>query len=129
MIDTGQLNIHSYKNLHSRAIQTVALYTVDELRAELVVLPPGATVQEHSHARLHELFDVVEGEGTFQVGERSFVGGPGKCVLVTAGLRHSIHNHSDAPWVLRITYQEQLNPWDVGRLISRALRRKFKIRF
>ncbi|RIK55272.1 MAG: hypothetical protein DCC57_05585 [Chloroflexi bacterium] len=129
MIDTGQLNIHSYKNLHSRAIQTVALYAVDELRAELVVLPPGAVVQEHSHARLHELFDVVEGEGTFQVGERSFVGGPGKCVLVTAGLRHSIHNHSDAPWVLRITYQEQLNPWDVGRLISRALRRKFKIRF
>lgn len=129
MIDTGQLNIHSYKNLHSRAIQTVALYTVDELRAELVVLPPGATVQEHSHTRLHELFDVIEGEGTFQVGERSFVGGPGKCVLVTAGLPHSIHNHSDAPWVLRITYQEQLKPWDVGRLISRALRRKLKVRF
>jgi hypothetical protein len=50
-------------------------------------------------------------------------------VLVTAGLSHSLYNHSTAPWVLRITYQEQLKPWDVGRLISRSLRRKLKIRF
>lgn len=129
MLDTGQLNIHSYKNLHSQSVQTVALYTVDELRAELVVMPPGATVSTHSHARLHELFDVVEGEGTFQVAERSFVGRSGKCVLVTAGLPHSLHNHSAAPWVLRVTYQEQLKPWDVGRLIKRSLRRKFNIQF
>ncbi len=129
MIDTGQLNIHSYKNLHTQAIQTVPLYTVDELRADLVVMPPGARVNVHTHARQHELFDVVEGEGTFQVGERSFVGGPGKCVLVTAGLSHSLYNHSDQPWILRVTYQEQLKPWDVGRLIGRSLRRKFNIQF
>jgi quercetin dioxygenase-like cupin family protein len=122
----GQLNIHSYKNLRSRTVQTVALFSHEELRAELVVLPPGATVEWHSHAQHHELFDVIEGEGTFQVGEWRFAGGPGKCVFVPAGEGHSLHNGSDAPWMLRITYQEQLGPRHLGRLVRRALRRKFR---
>jgi quercetin dioxygenase-like cupin family protein len=125
MLNTGQLNIHSYKNPRSRAVQTVALFTCEELRAELVVLPPGAHITRHSHARQHELFDVIEGAGVFQVGEHTFAGAPGKCVLVPAGTDHSLCNDSSAPWVLRVTYQEQLSPKLFGKLVARALRRTF----
>lgn len=125
----GQLNIHSYKNLRSRSVQTVSLFDHEELRAELVVLPPGATVERHQHTNCHELFDVIEGEGAFLVGERRFPGGPGKCIFVPAGEAHSLHNEGDTPWVLRVTYQEQLGARHLGRWVRRTLQRKLGIRF
>jgi quercetin dioxygenase-like cupin family protein len=124
---SGQLNIHSFRNPHSRQVQTVALFQHDELQAELVVVPPGATIPIHQHATQDELFDVIEGEGTFTVGALQFKGAAGKCVLVQAGEAHSLHNPNATPWVLRATYHEQLGPRHFGRLLSRALRRKLHL--
>ncbi len=96
---SGQLNIHSFRNPHSRQVQTVSLFQHDEIHAELVVVPPGATIDAHQHATQDELFDVVEGEGVFAVGPLRFAGSPGKCVFVKAGEAHSLHNPGATPWV------------------------------
>jgi quercetin dioxygenase-like cupin family protein len=122
-----QLNIHGYKNLKITSTQHVRLFECEELKAELVILPPGAAGEWHSHENAHELFDVIEGEGTFCVDDRIFSGGPGKSVLVQAGVPHMIRNDGDAPWILRITYQERIYPRHIGKLIARAIRKRLGI--
>ncbi|GIV78829.1 cupin domain-containing protein [Litorilinea aerophila] len=122
MADVGQLNIHSYKNLRSQEIQQVPLFQHEELHAELLVIPPGQSIGRHSHPDRHELLDVVEGSGTMEVGGLVCRGAPGKCLFVPADTPHSLHNDTERPWVLRVTYQERLFPRHLGRLVVRALR-------
>jgi mannose-6-phosphate isomerase-like protein (cupin superfamily) len=119
-----QLNIHSYKNPNTSSPQHVHLFECEELKAELVILPPGASGDWHVHENAHELFDVIEGQGTFLAGDREFNGGPGKCVLIPAGVRHTLRNDGNTPWVLRITYQERFYPRHIGKLLGRAIRKR-----
>lgn len=125
MFQSGQLNIFSYKNANASEIRNVRLFECEELRAYLVVVPPGGVIEEHVHASAHELFDVIDGEGTFVVDGRTFAGTAGRCVFVPAGVSHSIRNESDAAWTLRVTYQDQVYPRHLGKLIRRALRKRF----
>jgi quercetin dioxygenase-like cupin family protein len=119
-----QLNIYGMVNSTSKEIQHVRLFECEELKAELVVMPPGTAGEWHSHENVHELFDVIEGEGTFLVDDRVFTGAPGKSVLVQAGVRHMLHNKGDTPWILRITYQERVYPRHIGKLIARSIRKR-----
>lgn len=127
MTVSGQLNIHSYKNLHTQEVRTVPLFTHDELQASLVIVPPGSHIALHSHAQEHELFDVVEGSGSFEVDGRRFAGTPGRCVFVPAGTGHALHNDGDTPWVLRVTFQQQVTPRHLGRIVARTLRRRLHL--
>jgi quercetin dioxygenase-like cupin family protein len=123
-MSAGQLNVYSFRNPNTDTIQNVRLFEHEEMRAYLVVVPPGATIEAHSHANSHELFDVVEGTGIFTVDGRTFRGDSGKCVFVPAGTPHSIHNDSDSLWTLRVTYQECLYPRHIGKLVKRSIKRK-----
>jgi mannose-6-phosphate isomerase-like protein (cupin superfamily) len=127
MSANGQLNIHSFRNPHSHQIQSVSLFRHDELHAQMVVVPPGENIGDHIHGDQDELFDVIEGQGVFTVGELEFAGLPGKCVFVEAGTPHSLQNPYDEPWVLRVTYHERLGLRHIGRLINRTIRRKFHL--
>lgn len=122
MLETGQLNIHSYANRHARSVQTVQLYHHEELTAEMVVLPPGRRMEATGHPACHEVFDVVDGSGQFQVDGRTFAGTPGKCVFVAAGVDRMLYNDGDTPWVLRVTTLERVGLRDVGRLLVRTVR-------
>lgn len=124
MAHFGQLNIHSYRIPGSLTIQHTPLFALEEIRADLVIMPPGGLIGWHSHENSHELFDVMDGEGTFLVAEQRFSGGPGKSVFVPAGVRHSLHNTGDRPWMLRITYQERIYPRHIGKLLRRAIRKR-----
>ena len=120
-----QLNINGYKNVRSSSPQYVSLFECEELKAAMVIMPPGSEGEWHVHENSHELFDVIEGEGTFLIEEREFTGAPGKSVLVPAGIRHKLHNHGEVPWVVRITYQERIYPRHIGKLIARSIRKRF----
>jgi quercetin dioxygenase-like cupin family protein len=120
----GQLNVYSFRNQNTDTIQNVKLFEAEELRAYLVVMPPGSTIDTHAHANTNELFDVVEGEGQFTVDGRTFRGDSGKCVFVPAGVSHSIHNDSDSLWTLRVTYQECIYPRHIGKIVKRTIRKK-----
>ena len=73
------------------------------------------------------LFDVIEGTGAFEVGERRFEGGPGKCVFVPAGTNHSLHNLSDTAWIVRVTHHEEVTLRHVGRILLRTVRRRLRL--
>ena len=121
---SGQLNVFSYRNQNTSDIQQVRLFECDELRACLVVMPPGAAIETHAHAQCNELFDVVEGEGQFTVDGRSFRGDFGKCVFVPAGTPHSIGVVGEflhrLAWTVQPSHRVRL---ELGSMASAGFRR------
>ena len=47
----GQLNVYSFRNQNTDTIQNVKLFEAEEMRAYLVVMPPG---QHDRHPRTRE---------------------------------------------------------------------------
>lgn len=121
---SGQINVYSYRNSHARDVQLVRLFAGEELHAYLLVIPPGATIDRHTHENKHELFDVLEGAGVIEVDGRHIVSAPGRCVFVPAGSAHSLRNESDTLWTLRITCQDRVYPRHIGKLMGRAVRKR-----
>ncbi len=58
---------------------------------------PGGGPPPHVHSREEEGFYVVEGEITFQVGEKRIVATPGTFANMPVGTPHSFKNESDKP--------------------------------
>jgi len=123
-LQSGQLNVFSYRNTHTRDIQLVRLFTGEEMHAYLLVVPPGAAIERHTHENKHELFDVLEGSGVIEVDGRRIAGAPGRCVFVPAGSAHSLRNDTDTLWTLRITCQDRIYPRHIGKLVGRAIRKR-----
>lgn len=120
----GALNVYSYRNARTRDVQLVRLFRGEEMHAYLLVVPPGAMIERHIHENKHELFDVLEGEGIFEVEGRRIAGTPGKCVFVPAGSAHSLHNESDALWTVRVTCHDRVYPRHLGKLLARAIQKR-----
>lgn len=123
----GELNIHAYQPHRPDGVTLTHLFEHEELRAELVVLPPHSAVPLHTHAHAHELFDVIDGQGVFLVDGVDFPGPAGKCVFVKAGVPHAMRNDSDQPWTVRVTYQQRLYARHAGKLVGRAIRKRLRL--
>ena len=90
--------------------------------AELVVealMRPGAFMPPHVHLHQEETFDVIDGVGTFRIGRRKIVAGPGDDVVVPAGEAHRFRNRSDADVRLRATLRPALRTEDLFERLFR----------
>jgi quercetin dioxygenase-like cupin family protein len=123
----GELNIRAYQPHQPEGDILTRLFDHEELRAELVVLPPHSAVPLHAHNHAHELFDVIDGQGVFLVDGVDFPGPAGKCVFVKAGTPHAMRNDSNQPWTVRITYQERIYARHIGMLVGRAIRKRLRL--
>jgi mannose-6-phosphate isomerase-like protein (cupin superfamily) len=90
--------------------------------AELVVealMRPGAFMPPHVHLHQEERFDVLEGVGTFRIGRRTILAGPGDDVLVPAATAHRFRNRSDADVRIRATLRPALRTEDLFERLFR----------
>lgn len=67
------------------------------------LVPPGGGPPPHVHSREEEGFYVLEGEITFQVGDRRVVATAGMFANMPVGTPHSFKNESDKPAKMLIT--------------------------
>jgi quercetin dioxygenase-like cupin family protein len=56
------------------------------------VTTPGFGPPLHSHLSQLELFHIIKGQHKFRLGEQEIVVGPGKSVLIPAGVAHTFQN-------------------------------------
>jgi quercetin dioxygenase-like cupin family protein len=61
------------------------------------LVPHGGGPPPHIHSREEQLFYVLDGEITFQVGEDRFVAGVGAFANMPVGSLHAFRNESDRP--------------------------------
>ncbi len=67
------------------------------------VIEPGFGPPVHTH-REDEIFEILEGTMTFQVGSDRLEAGPGTIVAIPAGMRHAWANFSHAPVRMLATF-------------------------
>jgi mannose-6-phosphate isomerase-like protein (cupin superfamily) len=68
------------------------LWAGERLFAGLNSLLPGQAQATHVHAAADKFYLVLEGRGTFEVGERTFEGRAGELVPAPAGVPHGVRN-------------------------------------
>jgi quercetin dioxygenase-like cupin family protein len=65
--------------------------------SEAVIAPGSPGPPPHWHEQLHDMFYVLEGTLTMQLGEETHEAGPGTFVCVPPGVVHAFRNASDEP--------------------------------
>jgi quercetin dioxygenase-like cupin family protein len=68
------------------------LFLSERMLLGLDCLEPGQMQHEHRHAGRDKFYYVIEGEGTFTIGEEHQVVGPGGIVWAGADVLHSVVN-------------------------------------
>jgi mannose-6-phosphate isomerase-like protein (cupin superfamily) len=83
------------------------------------LMRPGAFMPPHVHLHQEETFDVLEGVGTFRIGGRKIVAGPGDDVVVPVGRAHRFRNRSNADVRIRATLRPALRTEDLFERLFR----------
>jgi quercetin dioxygenase-like cupin family protein len=78
------------------------LFEGEHVMAGLNCLEPGQEQAVHDHADNDKFYFVVEGRGTFTVGEEVREAGAGTLVAAPAGVPHGVVNTSDTRLVLLV---------------------------
>lgn len=68
------------------------LFRSARLLLGLNALDPGAEQAVHTHADQDKFYQVLEGRGSFTVGDERFDSGPGAVVWAPAGVPHGVRN-------------------------------------
>lgn len=68
------------------------LFEGDQLMIGINCLEPGQTQTVHDHKHADKAYIVIEGEGTFTVGEEQYTAGPGEVIFAPAGVPHGVEN-------------------------------------
>jgi mannose-6-phosphate isomerase-like protein (cupin superfamily) len=55
-------------------------------------LPVGGATTPHYHPRTEEIYYVLEGQGSMQVGDETLAVGPGDAIAIPPGVLHQIRN-------------------------------------
>lgn len=76
------------------------LFQAERLMIGLNCLEPGQVQKVHSHADQDKFYFVVEGSGSFTVGDSVFEAGPGNIVWAEAGVPHGVENKGDERLVI-----------------------------
>jgi mannose-6-phosphate isomerase-like protein (cupin superfamily) len=68
------------------------LFETPRFFLDAYVLEPGQAQKPHEHAGEDKVYLVMEGRGTFRVGDETAELGPGDAVMAPAGVVHGVEN-------------------------------------
>ncbi len=103
----GRTDPSQYKDVpkcHSGAgtVQYMELLSGDDFKSNLLfihrgIIPPGASIGEHTHIGAEEMYFVFNAPAEFTVNGRTAILPAGSCVLCPEGSSHGIYNPGDVP--------------------------------
>ena len=68
------------------------LFGTDRFVCDVYCFEPGQTQAPHTHDGQDKVYYVVEGRGSFQVGDEERTAGSGEIVLAPSGQKHGVSN-------------------------------------
>ncbi|MBI3988976.1 MAG: cupin domain-containing protein [candidate division NC10 bacterium] len=80
----------------------VSLFRTDRFMVDLYCLKPGQVQKPHVHEGIDKVYYIVEGEGSFSVGDEERILGRGEAVLASAGQEHGLRNPGPDPLVILV---------------------------
>lgn len=73
-------------------MQKINLFETPNFFCDVYCLEPGQDQKPHKHSDADKVYYVLEGEGSFLVGEKEYRLGSGQVVLAAAGEEHGVRN-------------------------------------
>lgn len=80
------------KRFSSEKFQKVNLFDTERMFCDIYCFEPGQTQAPHKHAHNDKVYYVLEGTGTFTVGDDHGECGPGTAILAPPGIDHGVIN-------------------------------------
>ena len=81
----GIIDATQQRHFSAAKMQKLNLFETDQMFCDIYCLRPGQAQHVHSHAGATKFYYVIEGEGSFTVGERRTDPGPRRGGVVGAG--------------------------------------------
>ncbi|MCG3208899.1 MAG: hypothetical protein FOGNACKC_02512 [Anaerolineae bacterium] len=111
-----------YEPVEPPPVHSTPFFVGQDIIACLVTLQPGAVVPEHQHEHQDEIFDVLDGEGTFVLNGEEIRFTPGMTICVPAATRHAL-KAGQQPWLLRETVHRRVY---ARQALGRALQKRWR---
>ena len=94
----------------------IVLGTKNDLQTKQIVVNPNSrlSLQKHEHRR--EIWFVIEGNPSIEVGEDSFIGGPGTVVVVEKNEVHRLSATDNQVVIVEVQIGDYLGEDDIVRL-------------
>lgn len=90
------ISLTDFQGFSSEKMMKHNLFHTPRLFCDVYCFEPDHVQKGHVHANEDKLYVVLEGHGTFRVGDEERVLGPGQGTLAPAGEEHGVVNHSGA---------------------------------
>ena len=84
----------SKRTFSTEKMQKFNLFETENFFCDIYCLLPGQAQKPHRHHGADKLYYVLEGNGTFQIGEEQKVLGQGTVLLAPSGIDHGVCNAS-----------------------------------
>ncbi len=88
------VSLADFQGFSVEKMQKHSVFSTPRFFCDVYCLEPGQAQTGHVHANEDKLYFVLEGQGTFRVGDQEHVLGTGQGTLAPAGEEHAVVNHS-----------------------------------
>ncbi|MSQ77147.1 MAG: cupin domain-containing protein [Nitrospiraceae bacterium] len=90
------INLADYQKFSSEKMKKNNIFQTARFFCDIYCFEPGQEQKGHIHGEQDKVYLVLEGKGTFQVGDEKQVLGPGDGTIAPAGDEHGVRNHTNA---------------------------------
>jgi quercetin dioxygenase-like cupin family protein len=97
------LNWQEHTGSHADKFYKTTLWQGEHAMIGLNCLEPGQTQKVHAHDGADKFYLVLEGTGSFTVGEEQTEAGPGTIVVAPSGIAHGVSNTAGERLSLLVT--------------------------
>jgi quercetin dioxygenase-like cupin family protein len=88
------INLKDYQSFSAEKMKKNNIFESPRFFCDVYCFEPGQEQKGHIHGEQDKVYLVLEGQGTFQVGQMKHVLGPGQGTMAPAGEEHGVKNDS-----------------------------------
>ena len=88
------ISLADFQTFSTEKMRKHNVFETPNFFCDVYCFDPGQEQKRHLHAEQDKVYLVLEGQGTFRVGEQEQVLGPGQGTMAPAGEEHGVLNHS-----------------------------------
>ena len=89
------INLSDYQKFSTEKMKKNNIFQTARFFCDIYCFEPGQEQKGHIHGEQDKVYLVLEGKGTFQVGDEKQVLGPGDGTIAPAGEEHGVRNHTN----------------------------------
>ncbi len=97
------LDWHDHAGFQPEKFYKTTLWEGERVMVGLNCLEPGQTQKKHAHEGADKFYFVLEGQGTFVVGDDEKVAAAGSLVVAPSGVLHGVSNNASERLSLLVT--------------------------